>query len=157
MSVFKNSFSVAAEVTPSDDVNIPYPNIVKTGVIDAVTAGRLVDSTVNFVDLGIKVGDTVISHVDNAYAYVTGVYPGYLSISVSYLFSNIGDTYGIYQGENNGCYIYIGDVSGGTDLDVETIGGNIVIFSNLSAGQILPVQVKKVRSGSSVGKLIALW
>lgn len=157
MSVFKNSFSVGMHVVPSDDVNIPYPNMVKSGIVDGVYAGRLVDSTVNFVDIGIKVGDTVLSTTDAAYAYVTGVFDGYLNISVSYLFSNIGDAYEIYQGENNGCYIYIGQTSGGDSLAVETIAGNTLDILGVKEGEVLPIQVKKVLTGSSAGRLIALW
>jgi hypothetical protein len=157
MSVFKNSFSVGMPVVPSDNVNIPYPNIVKSGIVDGVSAGMLVDSTVNFVDIGIKVGDTVFSNTDVAYAYVTGVFNGYLNISDNSLFGTVLQGYQIYQGENNGCYIYIGQTSGGDAITVETIAGNTLDFLGVKEGEVLPIQVKKVLTGSTVGRLIALW
>jgi len=156
MSVFKNSFSVAATVIPSDDVNIPFPNNVLSGTVDALTTNRLVDSTVNFLTSGIKVGDTVLCNDLSVYAYVTAVYQNYLFLSND-IFTTVGESYSIFQGVNNGCYIYVGSISGGSDLEVETIGGNVITFSGLIAGEVLPVQVRKFFTTSTAGKLIALW
>lgn len=156
MSVFKNSFSVAAIVIPSDDVNIPFPNNVLSGTNDSVSLNRLVDSSANFVTSGIKVGDTVLCNDLAIYAYVVAVLPTYLQLSND-IFTSVGFSYSIFQGVNNGCYIYVGTVTGGTDLEVETIGGNVITFSGLAEGEILPVQVRKVFTTSTAGKLIALW
>lgn len=156
MSVFKNSFSVAANIIPSDDVNIPFPNNVKSGTVDGLVIGRLVDSTADFIASGIKVGDTVLCNDNATYAYVTAVNQTYLLLSIN-IFLSIGDSYSIFQGENNGCYIYVGDTTEGNNIEVETISGNVVTFGGVIEGEILPVQVKKVFTTSTVGKLIALW
>jgi hypothetical protein len=156
MSVFKNSFSVAANVIPSDDVNIPFPNNVLSGTNTSVTANALVDSSADFVTSGIKVGDTVLNNANLIYAYVIAVFPTYLELSND-IFVSSGVSYSIFQGENNGCYIYVGDTSTGSNLEVETIGGNVLIFYGVLVGQVLPVQVRKVLTTSTAGKLIALW
>jgi hypothetical protein len=156
MSVFKNSFSVAANVIPSDDVNIPFPNNVLSGNVDALTTNRLVDSTVNFLTSGIKVGDTVLCNDDAVYAYVVSVFQTYLILSNN-IFTLVGQSYSIFQGVNNGCYIYVGTTATGAEIEVETIGGNVITFSGIIAGEILPVQVRKVFTTSTASKLIALW
>ena len=156
MSVFKNSFSVAANVIPADNVNIPFPNNVLSGTNTGVTANELVDSSADFVTSGIKVGDTVLNNTNLIYAYVIAVFPTYLELSNN-IFISSGVSYSIFQGENNGCYIYVGDISGGSNLEVETIGGNVLIFYGVLVGQVLPVQVRKVLTTSTAGKLIALW
>lgn len=157
MSVFKNSFSVAAVVYPSDTVNIPYPNEVKIGTVTSISPNtRLIDSTQNFITSGIKVGDTVFNTTNQTYAYVVGVYTTYLILSEN-IFTAIGQSYSILQGENNGCYLYIGGTSSGSGVEVETIGGNIISFSGVNAGQVLPIQVKKVFTSSTADLIIALW
>jgi hypothetical protein len=157
MSVFKNSFSVAANVIPSDDVNIPFPNNVLSGTNTSVVPNtRLIDSTANFVTSGIKVGDTVLCNDDGVYAYVVAVFETYLILSNN-IFASAGQSYSIFQGENNGCYIYVGDTTTGSNLEVETIGGNVLIFYGVLEGQVLPVQVRKVLTTSTASKLIALW
>lgn len=56
------------------------------------------------------------------------------------------------------CTLYVGDISGGTDLKVKTAGGDEVTFKGLVAGTFIPVQVVQVFStGTSVGEIIALW
>lgn len=156
MSVFKNSFSVAADIIPSDDVNIPYPNNVLSGTNNTTTTNRLVDTTANFLASGIKVGDTVLCNDFATYAYVTAVYQTYLFLSVD-IFTSAALSYSIFQGENRGCYVYVGGILVGDTLDVVTLGGNTVTFSGLKAGEILPVQVVKVLTSSSANRLIALW
>lgn len=157
MSVFKNSFSVAAAVIPADNVNIPFPNNVKSGTVTSITPNtRLIDSTADFVESGIKVGDTVLCNDNGTYAYVISVSTTYLELSAD-IFTAVGESYLIFQGENNGCYIYVGSVSNGSDVDVETISGNVVTFGGVIAGEILPVQVRKVFTTSTAGKFVALW
>lgn len=157
MSVFKNSFSVAASVIPADNVNIPFPNNVKIGVNSSIVVDRLVDSSTDFVTSGIKVGDTVLCNDNGGYAYVIAVFPTYLQLSLD-IFTSSGYAYSIFQGENNGCYIYVGSIEFGANLEVETIGGNVVTFYGVKAGEIIPVQVRKVLTSlTTASQLIALW
>lgn len=141
----------------SDSVNIPYPNVVKQGTNTSTAINQLKDSSANFS--GIQVGDTVFNDSAQMSANVVGVENSKTLILSDDIFTSGGDSYTIYQGMNNGCYIYVPDgvfAGGGGVLEVETIGGDIVSFFNPPAG-VLPVQVFKVRTGTSIGKLLALW
>ena len=58
-------------------------------------------------------------------------------------------------GTNNGCVLYIG---GSGNIKVTTVGGDDVVFVGLSAGQFVPVQVKRVWSTSTTAtNIVALW
>ena len=155
MSVFKDTFSVALPIYPNDTTNIPFPNVVLTGTTDATTADQLRDTSTDFVALGIQVGDIVLNESDAKYAYVTAVEDGRLFISDNIFIS--GEGYIIYQGVNQGCYIYIGSINNGPDIEVVTLGGDTVMFSSLRPGTVLPVQVLKVTSNTSATQLVALW
>jgi len=154
MSAFTLIYTRALELSfYSDDVNIPFPNVVKTGTNTSVVANKLVDSTANFS--GIQVGDTVYNSIDLILAYVVAVENNTTLLLSDDAFTSGSATYKIYQGKNNGCYIYIPAESPGT-VEVETIGGDIVSFFDPPAG-VLPIQVFKIRSGTNISKLIALW
>lgn len=155
MSVFKDTFSVALPIFPNDNTNIPFPNAVLTGTTDAATANQLRDTSTDFVALGIQVGDIVFNESATLYAYVTAVEDGRLFISENIFIS--GQSYVVYQGTNQGCYIYIGNTISGTDMEVVTLGGDTVRFSLLRSGTVLPVQVLKVTGNTSAAQLVALW
>jgi hypothetical protein len=156
MSVFKDTFSIALEIFPNDNTNIPFPNAVLTGVTNGVGLNQLKDTGTDFVALGIQVGDIVFNQSDTTYAYVTAVENDRLLISEN-IFLNGGEGYTIYQGVNQGCYIYIGSTINGVDMEVVTLGGDTVKFNYLRSGTVLPVQVLKVTGNTSVSNLIALW
>jgi len=140
----------------SSTVNIPFPNIVKTGVATSTASSKLIDSSTNFN--GIQVGDIVYNTVTFQPAYVVG----FINNDTLILSDNIflaTNSYTIYQGNNYGCYIYFPyvdyAVSGAATIKVETIGGDIVTFKNPPAG-VLPVQVFKVIA-TSLLKLRIVW
>ena len=140
----------------SSTVNIPFPNIVKTGTATSITAFQLVDVSADFD--GIQVGDIVYNTVTFQPAYVTGIISEKILLLSADIFA-ASNGYTIYQGNNYGCYIYFPyvdyAVDGDVSIEVETIGGDIVTFSNPPAG-VLPVQVFKVIA-SSLGKLRIVW
>lgn len=143
----------------SDDVNIPFPNVVKSVTNTSAIPNKLVDISGNFS--GIQVGDTVVKMSGTPdSAYVIGIENNTTLLLSKDLSLLIGDVCNIHQGQNYGCYIYVPyidyTVDGNGTLEVETIGGDIVTFFNPPAG-VLPVQVFKVRTVTSIGKLIALW
>lgn len=159
MSAFTLIYTRAAEVYPDDNVNIPFPNAVKSGTVSSVGAFLLIDNTVDFVALGIKVGDTVFNASTKLYALVSGVTPTQLNISLDIFLTT--DDYVIYQGVNNGCYIYIPTnvaLVPGQILQVETIGGDNVYIFEPPAG-VFPLQVKKVLTSTTFhgGELLAMW
>jgi hypothetical protein len=140
----------------SSTVNIPFPNIVKTGVATATATFGLTDTSANFN--GIQIGDIVFNNVTFQPAYVTGITDATkLTLSANIFVAT--NSYTIYQGNNYGCYIYFPyvdyAVEKGGAIEVETIGGDIVTFFNPPAG-VLPVQIFKVIA-STLGKLRIVW
>ena len=154
MSAFTLIYTRAAGVFPSNTVNIPFPNIVLSGSTTSLGTNLLVDNTLNFLALGIQVGDTVFNPTDETYALVVQVTPTELKLTAD-IFTTSPEDYLIYQGVNNGCYIYIPTGSIG-NLGVETIGGDQVTFIDPPAG-VLPVQVRKVLQYTTISNLLALW
>jgi len=158
MSAFTLVYTRAWQVNAySNKVNIPFPNLVKTGQSSSAATYRLIDSSANFQ--GIQVGDIIFGGTSPGLAYVTSVVNNTtLDISED-LFTGTAEDYEIYQGQNYGCYIYVPsglDYTSGMVLEVETIGGDIISFFNPPAG-VLPVQVSKVRTSTNFFKLVALW
>jgi hypothetical protein len=157
MSAFTLVYTRASNILfTSSTVNIPFPNIVKTGVATSTVAFQLVDNSADFD--GIQIGDIVFNNTTQTPAYVTGI----LSEKILLLSANIfvaTNSYTIYQGNNYGCYIYFQyadyAVDGAGSIQVETIGGDIVTFKNPPAG-VLPVQVLKVIN-SDLGKTRFVW
>lgn len=69
--------------------------------------------------------------------------------------SDTVDIPAVTGGTNNGCVLYIG---GSGNIKVTTVGGDEVVFVGLSAGQFVPVQVKRVWSTSTTAtNIVALW
>lgn len=54
--------------------------------------------------------------------------------------------------------IYVGDVSGGTDLTVVMFGDGVTVqFTGLVAGTIIPIRVSRVKAtGTTVSGIVAL-
>lgn len=161
MSAFTLVYTRASKIPClSDDVDIPFPNLVKTGAATNTLAFRLKDASANFS--GIQVGDIVVNGsgvVDST--FVVGIENNETLILSKDIFVT-GDAYKIYQGQNYGCYLHVSDYDELTTsliLQVETIGGDIVKFDQPPAG-VLPVQVRKLMTGSEFDKLTqitALW
>jgi len=158
MSVFLQSYTRVNRVFPSNTVDIPPPFLVLSSENTGFGASLLIDTTVNFIERGIKVGDTlmVINGPAVDYAIVTGVNINSLNLSANIL-STTGNDYSIYQGKNPGCYLYIGTGGAATVLDVITLGGDTVSFTGLPTGTFLPVQVTRVLTTSTVSNILALW
>jgi hypothetical protein len=143
----------AIDVVPNDEVNIPYPNQVASGITTGAGSFLLVDAGVDFVSLGIKNGDTVRNVLANTLAIVTSVSQTELGLAQDIFGS--GDSYAIYQGSNIGCAIYVG-VTG--QLSVLTAGNNTVLIDGIPSGSVLPLRVLRVNAtGTSASNIIALW
>jgi hypothetical protein len=158
MSVFTLIYTRALDVIPSDDVNIPYPNVVSTGVVTSLATNKLVDSAADFITGGIQIGDTVFNQSVGVFAYVAGV-ENATTLLLSNDIMGTSDGYGIYQGNNQGCYIYVPYVNysaGSKRLAVITLGGDEVVFDMPPSG-VLPVQVLRVTTSTTIDNIIALW
>lgn len=158
MGVFKSQFTTALNLSIySDTVDIPYPNKVLHSYTTAGVAYQLIDTTVDFISAGIQIGDIVWGFTSAASAYVVGI-ENSTTLLLSEDIVSATDEYQIYQGKNDGCYLWLWSqaATNSESLTVETINGDIVTFSAPPAG-VLPVQVRKVLQNTTAGKLIALW
>ncbi len=152
----KLQVSTALNIVPSDDANIPYPNVVETGVATSTVTNQLVDSAAEFEKLNVQTGDVVYNTSTDYTATVNQV----IDDSTLVLNANLvtsGDSYIIYR--DNGkesCVLYIGV---GGNLRVLTGSGQDVTFQNILGGTFLPVQVLKVFETGTTGVsgIVALW
>lgn len=161
MSVFKTTFSRALRVNPSDNADIPYPNLIETGTVTTVTSLKLIDSTGLFITNNIKTGDVVYNDTLLTSATVVSVDSETQLTLNSNIFTVTTQVYNIYSMSpqtsmgNPGCFLYVG---GAGNVSVLTIGGDQLIFNGVPAGTTLPVQVLRLRSTGTTATLInALW
>ena len=157
MPNLKLQVSRALPVTPSDDTNIPMPSLILSGTTSSASPFKLIDNTVDFIALGVQVGDTV--YANGLGAMVTNVDSAIVLTLNLDIISGGGDAYELYSGTNMSgtiepCVLYVGSGGG---VDVVTAGGDTVTFAGVQSGSFLPVHVVRVLTGTSANKIIALW
>jgi len=152
---------LALEVLRSDVTNIPYQSVIASSATTATSANNLVDSTKDFIALGVATGDIVYNTTDSTSANVLSV-TNATTILLDTDIMATGEAYVLYdasstknyQNANNGCVLYVGATG---NLKVDTITGSTVTFKNMPVG-FFPVQVKKVYlTGTTATDIIALW
>jgi len=158
MKFLKTHYGRAINVIPSDTVNIPNPaGLGMTGVTDATGTNELKDSTANFTTnlLGAIVVNTTTTGIANVV--------GFIDVHTLLLDADIfvsGDGYAIYNSDNNqGCAIYIPQQEP-AELKVLTVGGDVIVFKtcgDANASSILPLNVLKVLTNTTLTELVALW
>lgn len=163
MSVFKTTFSRALRVIPTDNANVPYPAIVKSGTNTSAVANQLVDTAGDFINAGVVTGDIVYNTTDGTAATVVSVTSATVIVLNADIFGASGKVYTIYQAGsqvsngNPGCFLFVG---GAGNVAVTTIGGDDITFNAVPVGTVLPVQVLKVKasgSGTTATLINALW
>ena len=140
----------------SNSVDIPFPALSASGSATVSNATQLEDSTADFVQGGINPGDIIYNTQTSEADIVSGVdSPTVITLGGFGGGFTSGDTYKIYAGNNHqGCVLYVG---AGGNLEVETVGGDIVMLFGVQSGQFIPVNVMKVLIGTSASNIIALW
>jgi hypothetical protein len=144
----------------SDDYDIPFCAVAKSGTTNSGGAGtyQLVDTTSDFVRLGIKIGMMVWNIDMQASAIITNVSVGILDID-SDIFTSSGEEYRIFSQPNPGALI----ISSTKDksIRVTTLGGDTVVFNNVPINEFIPVLISRVwQSGTTADpptSIIALW
>jgi hypothetical protein len=156
MSVFKTTFSRALKVIPSNDANIPYPNLIREGLTTDTEVNKLIDSDGEFITNNVQPGDIVYNiSTSSAATVIRVISQGSLELNADII--SEGDVYALYNASsqtsngNPGCFLYINELD---SYEVVTIGGDIIMFDGVNAGTFLPVQVIKLISGKDC---IALW
>lgn len=167
MSVFKTTFSRSLQVIPSGNSVIPSPYSLISSVTTDEATGYLLDASVDFFvevngsrQYAVNVGDVVYNTTTKSSATIVEVVDEHTILMNANIISE-GHQYTIYQQGaqtglgNQGCYLYVGTTG---DLDVVTTGGDSVLFSNVQAGSVLPVQVLSLKVDlTSASSIIALW
>jgi hypothetical protein len=163
MSVFKSQFSRALAVIPSDNANVPFPAPVKSGTNTSAVTNQLVDTAGDFINSGVKTGDIVYNTTDGLAATVVSVTSATVIVLNADIFAATAKAYVVYQASpqtsngNPGCNLYVG---GAGNVKVTTIGQDVVTFTAVPVGTVLPVQVIKVHSsgsGTTATLINALW
>jgi hypothetical protein len=161
MSVFKNTFSRALRVIPSDNADIPSFQDVTSGTNTSAVTNQLVNTSGNFINTNVAVGDVVYNITDGTAATVVSVSSATVVVLNANIFAASGKNYIIYQESpqtglgNPGCYLYVG---GAGNVAVTTLGGDEVTFNAVPVGTVLPVQVSKLKSTGTTATLVnALW
>lgn len=161
MSVFKSQFSRALEVIKSDNANIPYPADSSSGTNTSVTVASLVNSAATFVTNNVATGDIVYNTTDGTAATVLEVISQTTLLLNADIFTATAKAYIVYTASsqtsngNPGCNLYIG---GAGNVRITTIGGDIVTFTAVPVGSVLPVQVIKLHGTGTTATLVdALW
>jgi hypothetical protein len=146
----------AIPVLPNSTYNFPNPSLRKiNSTILGGTSTQIVDSAVDFIALNIQIGDLVWEIDGASYTVVTEIVDAN-TLNVADSVIGTGDTYSIYAyNQFESAVLYVGT---GGNVEVQTVGGDTVIFSNVNSGQFLPVQVLRVTAGgTSANDIIALW
>lgn len=147
--------SRAIRVIPHDTVGIPDPSsLVTSGTTTGAATDKLVNTSGNFINTDVAIGDIVYNTSSSLAALVEDIdSASQLSLSGD-IFSSGSLTYAIYRRATSGATIYVG-VAG--DLELVTSGGDNVIFVAAPAGYH-PVHAKQVKaSGTAATDIIALF
>lgn len=143
-------------VVPSDTIDIPDPGFALASSTDtAGTSSKLTDSTKNFNDLNVKVGDIIHNTTDNTVATVTAI-DGDEVLSISANIMALGEAYTIFSvpDKASACVLYVGTAG---NVSVITRGGDEVLFTAIPAGTFVPVQVTRVKAtGTTASTILAL-
>ena len=163
MPNLKLQVSRALNVIPSDNTNIPMPNVITYGVTNGLATNKLIDSTKNFSSSGvnplnIQVGDTVYNNTNSTAAMVTNVDSATQLTLNADIITGI-NAYTLYSGTNitgtvEPCVLYVGT---GGDLELVTAGGDTVYLINVPSGSFLPIQTIRVSAFSIASNIVALW
>lgn len=163
MSVFKSQFSRALAVIPTDNANVPFPAPSATGTNTSVVVASLVNSAADFITSKVATGDIVYNTTDGSAATVLVVVNATTLLLNADIFAATAKAYVVYAASpqtsngNPGCFLYVG---GAGNVRVTTIGQDIVTFTAVPVGTVLPVQVVKVHSvssGTTATLINALW
>lgn len=154
----------ALPVYPSDNTDIPFPQLVTSGTSGAaVSPGFLEDPSNNKLNSDyIKAGYIVYNNTSKKSATVLQVVgPGVVLLNTD-IFGNPTQSYSIYASQvetaNEGCLVYVGGQGGNEDVQVTTSGGDVVIFHKVPLGTYLPIVVKKVWvTNTTAVNLVAIW
>ena len=162
MAYQKLQTSRALLLTQAQDVIIPDP--AKAYLTSTQTAAggatNVIDTTADFIKLGVKVGDIVVV-AGGGRSSVTAIVSA-TELTVATPIGAATDPYVLYPPENQGCIIYVNEIQAPAtsgELSVTTAGGDVVVYKGVTAGQFIPVQVTHWNKtlNVNVSSIIANW
>ena len=156
MAYQKLQASRALSVIPSDTINIPSPaSLAFSSATTGASALKLVDAAGDFITRGVRIGDIIYSK-GGVVSIVTAVDSAtQLSVDLAVATAKTYDLYASPNIPNNGCVLYVGTAG---DVDIITAGGDSVLLTGVLAGSFIPIQVTRVKSGSTTAlTILALW
>lgn len=149
--------------TAEDSIIIPEPGkaYLTSRQTAAGTTTNIIDTTADFIKLGVKVGDVVVTSADGKRALVTGITSA-TELSVNPPITAGANVYSLYPPENQGCIVYINEIQAPAttgELCVITAGGDTVTYKGVTVGQFIPVQITHWKKLGSVNivSIIANW
>ena len=140
-------------VVPSDTIDIPDPGFALASSTDtAGTSSKLTDTSQNFNNLNVKVGDIIHNTTDDTIATVTAIDSDtVLSISANIMASSEAYTIFSVPDKASACVLYVGTAG---NVSVITRGGDEVLFTAIPAGTFVPVQVTRVKATTTTASTI---
>jgi hypothetical protein len=152
----------AIPIYPSNNTNIPFPQLIVSGTTKGVGTNQLIDTTQTFAY--VMAGDIVYNTSAGSLASATVVrveQAGIILLNAN-IFPTTPKEYTIYSSSNEtineGCIVYVGGTNANENIKVTTVSGDIVTFSNILLGSYIPCVVTKVwETGTSATNLLAIW
>jgi hypothetical protein len=163
MQANKTQYGRALAIIPSETVPIPNiaTEVVRSETTDTV-ANRLVCDTVNFIELNVNQMSILYNLTDLTSTFIIAIESDDTLILEDDIMAS-GESFVIYnEADIAGCALYIPMKEAPGRVTVKTVGGDVVTFYRLSAGDtILPVNVSMVLdspSGLQPGEqILGLW
>jgi hypothetical protein len=163
MQANKTQYGRALTIIPSDTVPIP---IIATEVVRATTTddtpNRLICDTVNFIELNVNQMSILYNLTQQTSTFIISI-RNENALNLEDDIMATGDEFVIYnEADIAGCALYLPIKEFPGRVTVKTVGGDVVTFYRLSAGDtILPVNVSMVFD-SLVGfqpgeNILGLW
>lgn len=148
--------SRALSVIPSDNAEIPYPQVVKSGTNTSTSSSKLICSTGQFITNNVQPNDIVYNTTDGSAATVQSVDSETQLTLNANIFAATSKAFIVYTGGlNKGCLVQTG---GAGAMSIKTSGNDEVVISGCVAGQYHPVHIIQVKETDTVATLItAFW
>ena len=153
----QNQAISAIPVIPSNTINIPAPGIKSSGTVTAGTGvPNMTAGAGTFLTDGVQKGDIIYNTTATTIAIVMEVTSETVLVLDTAIMA-VGDTYEIYNGNQDnstGLLLYVGTTG---DISVTTTQNNTVTLVNIGNASFIPISVRRVNVlGTTASNIIAL-
>ena len=153
----QNQAISAIPVIPSNTINIPAPGIKSSGTVTAGTGvPNMTAGAGTFLTDGVQKGDIIYNTTTTTIAIIMEV-ASETSLVLDSGIMAVGDTYEVYNGNQDnstGLLLYVGTTG---DISVTTTQDNTVTLVNIGNASFIPISVRRVNVlGTTASNIIAL-